>query len=114
MTKLLCYSDCYEGISDVRCLCSEPGCSDGLDCGYMPGRFLCDCYPGYTGLTCDVVRDYCEELNPCKHGMCQSHVGGYTCQCDQGWFGKWIRCSQMSLTTIPLYIELESQTAQQC
>jgi len=62
--------------------CLEYPCNNGGECVDLgDAEFTCQCKPGFTGKTCEVMIDSCES-NPCQNGgRCLPHAGGYTCAC---------------------------------
>jgi len=38
-------------------------------------------------VSCDLVEDNCDP-NPCHNGICENQIGGYLCQCSQGYTGR--------------------------
>ncbi|XP_067661789.1 protein crumbs-like isoform X2 [Haliotis asinina] len=71
-------SNCEHNVNDCRSDSCQPfeQCFDGV------GNFTCGCRVGYTGNNCSTPINYCDP-NPCVHGDCTSHAGGYTCTCAQ-------------------------------
>ena len=52
---------------------------------------MCECTPGFTGITCN-ERAVCLNVNECSdHGVCVDHD---KCKCDVGWAGS--NCSVFS------------------
>ena len=66
--------------------CADYECKYGTCAVNQSGSF-CQCFPGFTGLSCDINTDECSD-SPCgSHGRCLDHVNGYSCQCHVGWYG---------------------------
>lgn len=39
----------------------------------------------YAGTSCQLIKDHCADLNPCKHdGKCVTNLIGFKCECDDG------------------------------
>ena len=76
-----------DGVRRGECvLCQQEECVNGGVCADPAEQFHCSCPPGFTGPTCAVNIDECED-NDCDHGSCVDGVGNYTCSCDLGWTG---------------------------
>jgi len=41
---------------------------------------------GVTGNNCEIDIKECDS-NPCRHGNCKEEIGGYTCECEDGYNG---------------------------
>ncbi|CAG0923089.1 unnamed protein product, partial [Notodromas monacha] len=70
--------------------CKSSPCLHGGTCEDLVDGFQCYCPPGWTGVTCDLDADECEEeQNPCVNSLsCVNVVGDYRCECMKGWTGK--------------------------
>ncbi|XP_022080540.1 uncharacterized protein LOC110973761 [Acanthaster planci] len=65
-------------------------CENGAQCTALgSGSYRCECTPGWTGLYCNVVADYCLiTQTPCFNGgQCVSLSDRYQCICPQAWVG---------------------------
>lgn len=49
------------------------------------------CVPGVTGQNCEININECES-SPCIHGSCIDKIGGYECECNEGYEG--INCEE--------------------
>ena len=72
------------GLDDGGVRCGNGGeCVDGLG-----DSFSCICTEGWTGATCEVNIDECEE-DPCLNdGHCMDLVGDFLCVCPLTWSGR--------------------------
>ena len=72
------------GLDEGGARCSHGGeCVDGLG-----DSFTCLCTEGWTGDTCEVNIDECEE-DPClNEGHCMDLVGDFLCVCPLTWSGR--------------------------
>lgn len=65
-------------------ICLTFPCRNGGEChddATSANGFMCACKPGYTGIMCEQIIDFCAS-NPCQNdGKCMSYAGGYTCIC---------------------------------
>uniref|UniRef100_A0A8C5JXV4 Delta/notch-like EGF repeat containing n=1 Tax=Jaculus jaculus TaxID=51337 RepID=A0A8C5JXV4_JACJA len=66
--------------------CLPSPCHNNGTCFADGVRFTCSCSPGFTGLTCAQLVDFCA-LRPCAHGTCRSVGTSYKCLCDPGYHG---------------------------
>ncbi|XP_050392556.2 uncharacterized protein LOC126811123 [Patella vulgata] len=59
-------------------------CKNNVTCTVTNNLPMCQCQPGYTGVYCETVIDYCAS-QPCYHNApCTSNTNGFTCQCPLG------------------------------
>jgi hypothetical protein len=65
--------------------CASNPCLNG-DCQDGQNEFTCLCYPGWTGVHCEIDIDECES-NPCLNGACVDDVNEYVCLCEPGFTG---------------------------
>uniref|UniRef100_H2UBB8 Delta-like protein n=1 Tax=Takifugu rubripes TaxID=31033 RepID=H2UBB8_TAKRU len=84
--------------------CASSPCAHGGTCHEVPGAFECRCPPGWEGPTCTTsesslspqsptgdVDEYVNECaaRPCVNARsCKNLIGGYHCDCFQGWAGQ--------------------------
>ena len=98
--------------------CASNPCLHNGNCTSITETFLCQCYDGWKGQTCNsrkfklLVIDFqdclyinhtknsnnflfisgkshCDKINPCKNsGICRDIGTTFSCQCSQGWRGK--------------------------
>ncbi|XP_030745032.1 basement membrane-specific heparan sulfate proteoglycan core protein isoform X3 [Sitophilus oryzae] len=68
--------------------CSDNPCRNNAPCiPLSPVDYKCSCPAGFTGKTCEVPVDLCEN-RPCQHrGVCRSNSTGFTCDCPLGYSG---------------------------
>ena len=95
-----CFEDWYGAncsVNDNKCALMP--CGNGVcraDESLFAG-FECICNEEYHGLLCDKDIDECEE-EPCQNGgKCLDKLGGYTCECSQGYRGdncEFLECPQ--------------------
>ncbi|CAL1540486.1 unnamed protein product, partial [Lymnaea stagnalis] len=80
-----------DGVSCVGCEypyygtnCSQTcQCSGRGDCDAVKG---CVCDQGWTGVSCDVDVDECDQPEACHEiQLCENMYGSYTCSCPAGW-----------------------------
>lgn len=48
----------------------------------------CTCYPGYTGIDCDINIDDCQAASCPGNSTCVDGINSFTCQCLEGYSGK--------------------------
>ncbi|XP_023690979.2 growth arrest-specific protein 6 isoform X2 [Paramormyrops kingsleyae] len=75
---------CVHNIPDQ---CSpSPCCERGtVRCEDKKGSFVCHCFTGWTGATCEEDINECENKNAgCEHG-CNNTLGSYRCFCQDGY-----------------------------
>ena len=66
--------------------CSANICGSNGGCEDQVNSYLCHCYDGYSGTSCDVDIDECES-NPCLHGNCTDEINHFNCTCNDGYEG---------------------------
>ena len=67
--------------------CFNKPCSHGATCRNIPGGFLCECTPGWTGPLCQQDENECNR-SPCLNGgTCENTIGSFKCLCTTGWTG---------------------------
>nr|XP_054765101.1 delta-like protein D [Lytechinus pictus] len=68
--------------------CTSNPCQNGATCNDTPN--MCDCAPGYSGDTCEIVNE-CVIMEPCQNGgTCTDNNNvdtGYSCACANGYSG---------------------------
>ncbi|XP_038061188.1 uncharacterized protein LOC119731947 isoform X4 [Patiria miniata] len=91
--------DCMDPSSCIGHLCENGG--QCMDLG--SGSYRCLCTPGWTGLYCSVVADYClTTQTPCFNGgQCINLADRYQCNCQQDWVGPRCRIDNPCLPTNP-------------
>ncbi|RWS30691.1 Cubilin-like protein, partial [Leptotrombidium deliense] len=70
--------------------CTSNPCAFGtcFSSAIAQNGYTCQCFPGYSGLLCDVANDECKS-NPCKNGAtCIDLDNGFLCVCSVNWKGK--------------------------
>lgn len=81
------------GLSDCE-ICKSKPCKNGGSCREISGQrgFVCDCRPGYSGITCGVTGQRCYP-GACVTGRCiNTRDSGFKCLCPVGFSGN--RCQQ--------------------
>ncbi|XP_067941200.1 fibropellin-1-like isoform X2 [Watersipora subatra] len=71
-------SNCNDNIDE--CNLQDPPCQNGAECTDTEGNFTCNCTQYWTGYSCDVDVNECED-SPCGPGVCINLEGSYTCNC---------------------------------
>eukprot|EP00094_Tigriopus_californicus_P007480 TCALIF_07202-PA protein Name:"Similar to CUBN Cubilin (Canis familiaris)" AED:0.20 eAED:0.21 QI:0/0.76/0.57/0.97/0.85/0.88/35/0/3998 len=67
--------------------CASGPCRNGATCFPLATNFICQCSPGYSGLTCIEEIDECAS-QPCYNGgTCLDQLNGYVCQCSADFQG---------------------------
>jgi hypothetical protein len=67
--------------------CSSNPCRNGGICKDLVGSYECKCFPGFTGINCEV------NINECESGVCPADtecvdgIGTYQCVCKSGYPG---------------------------
>lgn len=65
----------------------DPNPCNGHTCVDKVNEYKCQCKNGYSGDTCQIEPDYCEN-SPCKNnGTCFNSGGNYSCLCSTGYKG---------------------------
>lgn len=52
-----------------------------------PGRFWCDCPPGFAGVSCEIIKDPCAVVRCENGGICNEVSGVAKCRCAHGFTG---------------------------
>lgn len=55
--------------------------------------YECLCVTGVTGANCQININECDS-NPCQFGTCTDKIGGYVCECEDGYEG--VHCEQVT------------------
>jgi hypothetical protein len=68
--------------------CRSSPCKNGGTCVNSPGKYVCQCPPGFIGVNCQTENDACS-THPCQNGAtCINKRIDYDCQCVPGFNGK--------------------------
>lgn len=67
-------------------ICHPSICQNNGTCNLINSKRQCTCTAGWTGAYCTVDVNECL-ATPCKRGLCQNTVGGYSCACPAGYTG---------------------------
>lgn len=66
---------------DASNLCGAGACNNRGTCSVQGHKKICDCQPGYDGLSCENQINHCLS-QPCYNGgTCEEKLNGFTCKC---------------------------------
>ncbi|RXM93218.1 Delta-like protein D, partial [Acipenser ruthenus] len=79
-------------------------CMNGATCTNTgQGSYTCSCSPGYTGASCEIEVNECDD-NPCRNGgSCTDLENSFTCTCPPGFYGKNCELSAMTCADGPCF-----------
>ena len=67
--------------------CDDSPCEDGAMCIPELGTesYSCHCLPGYTGHSCGIDIDDCEDVFCPENSTCEDGINSFTCVCNDGY-----------------------------
>ncbi|MGH0126678.1 UNVERIFIED_CONTAM: hypothetical protein FKN15_021200, partial [Acipenser sinensis] len=79
-------------------------CMNGATCTNTgQGSYTCSCRPGYTGASCEIEVNECDD-SPCRNGgSCTDLENSFTCTCPPGFYGKNCELSAMTCADGPCF-----------
>ncbi|XP_045204365.2 uncharacterized protein LOC123557134 isoform X2 [Mercenaria mercenaria] len=91
---IMCQEDGYWS-EMTRCLkneanefqCSSAQCNGHTCILNLNQQVTCNCSHGWSGSSCDIPPDYCEDNICMNNGTCMNHYWTYNCSCDPGYSG---------------------------
>eukprot|EP00073_Rattus_norvegicus_P051904 XP_017454288.1 PREDICTED: protein crumbs homolog 1 isoform X2 [Rattus norvegicus] len=90
---------------DLKDPCLSSPCQGTATCVNIPGErsFLCQCPPGYSGLTCDTATNSCGG-NLCQHGgTCHKDPEHPVCICPPGYAGRFCETDHNECDSSPCH-----------
>ncbi|XP_052055877.1 protein crumbs homolog 1 [Apodemus sylvaticus] len=90
---------------DLTDPCFSSPCQGIATCVNVPGErsFLCQCPPGYSGLTCGIATNSCGE-NACQHGgTCHKDPEHPVCICPPGYAGRFCETDHSECASSPCH-----------
>lgn len=98
--------DLDKGCEDVKDPCFSSPCQGNATCVTTAGErsFLCQCPPGYSGLTCDAATDACGGNYSCQHGgTCHEDPENPVCICPAGYAGRFCETDHNECASNPCH-----------
>ena len=70
--------------------CQQNPCGDHGDCDVtFSNNYTCACRDFYTGDTCSIPPNFCDNGVCLNGGRCVSQVNGYRCECSSNYKGRY-------------------------